>query len=285
MMQKGQKGPKVVELQRALLRKGYGLPRYGADGWLGDETLQAAFEYALDNGYGGETFEADIPAEVTDVLITFVERVEDVPIGMVDVRKEASALRKAAGLAPRRKRRWSDITGITLHQTATVLGERPRLKLGIHYVITRSGTIHYINDHACKVPQAQHLFNRHDVGIELDGYYSGIGSDLRYFWKPKSKPDRRPMAPTEELIQSARDTIRFICNDIADHGGKIEFIHAHRQTSRSRTSDPGELLWKAVGIWAQQTLGLSDGGVGYSILTGNPIPEQWDPRCKGIPYR
>jgi len=284
-MNKGDHGDEVTSLQRALLRQGYGLPRWGADGGFGDETIQAVNEYAIDNGHEGELFETSIPLSIIELILAFEPQIAGVPSKLIDLRDEAIAVRKAARLPPRRKRRISDITGITLHQTATLLGERPRLKLGIHYVITRSGAIHYINDHTLRVPQAQHLFNRHDVGIELDGYYSGIGVNPRYFWKPKSRPDRKPMEPTPELIESARDTLRFICEDVERQGGEIKYIHAHRQTSRSRTSDPGELLWKSIGIWAQEQLGLSDGGRGYSVLTGNPIPEQWDPRCKGISYR
>ena len=284
-MNKGDRGDTVVSLQRALLRQGYGLPRWGADGWFGDETIQAVNEYAIDNGHEGELFEDSIPLSIIELILAFEPSDEGIPSKLVDLRDEAAAVRKAAGLPPRRKRRISDITGITLHQTATVLGEKPRLKLGIHYVVTRSGTIHFISDHHLRVPQAQHLFNSHDVGIELDGYYSGIGVNPRYFWKPKSRPERQPMEPTKELVESARDTVRFICEDVSRRGGEIKYIHAHRQTSRSRTSDPGELLWKSVGIWAQEQLGLTDGGIGYAVLTGNPIPEDWDPRCKGIPYR
>ena len=248
--------------------------------------MQAIHEYVIDNGYDGELFHQEVPSDVLKVMLdSFEGPVIKLPNKFMDLRREAAAVRQAADLPPRKARRWTDITGITLHQTATVLGERPRLKLGIHYVGTREGTIHYLNSHNVKVPQAQHLFNKHDVGIEMDGYYSGIGTDLKFFWKPKSRPDRRPMTPTADLIKSTRATVRWIVEDVERHGGKIEFIHAHRQTSKSRTSDPGQLLWQEVGIWAQKELGLSDGGIGYSVLTGNPIPEVWDPRCKGIPYR
>ena len=285
MISRRNNGPEVVALQRALLRRGYGLPRWGADGYFGDETLQAATEFAIDNGYRGEPFTVALPTPLVEAILEDTQEGTIIPSQLIDLRDEAAAVRRGARLPARRKRRISSITGITLHQTATLLGERPRLKLGIHHVVTRSGAIHYINDHRLRVPQAQHIFNKHDVGIEIDGYYSGIGVNPRYFWKPKSRPDRKPMEPTPELIKSTRDTVRFICEDIARQGGEIKYIHAHRQTSRSRTSDPGELLWKAIGIWAQDELGLSDGGVGYSVLNGNPIPEDWDPRCKGIKYR
>ena len=285
-MKIGDKGGEVKEVQLALLRRGYGLPRWGADGWFGDETMQAIHEYVIDNGYDEELFYEEVPADVLKVMLdSFSDPIIRMPGKLVDLREEAAAVRRAARLPPRRERRWTDITGITLHQTATVLGERPRLKLGIHYVVTREGTIHYLNNHNLRVPQAQHMFNKHDVGIEMDGYYSGVGVDPKFFWKPKSRPNRKPMTPTAELIQSTRETIRFIVEDVERNGGKVEFIHAHRQTSKSRTSDPGQLLWQEVGMWAQKELGLSDGGIGYSVLTGNPIPEAWDPRCKGIPYR
>jgi len=29
---------------------------------------------------------------------------------------------------------------------------------------------------------------------------------------------------------------------------------------------------------------MSDGGIGFKLGDGLPIPEQWDPRCVGIKY-
>jgi len=49
-LKKGCKGDKVVEIQKALLTLGYDLPKYGADGDFGSETLAAVKAFQQDNG-------------------------------------------------------------------------------------------------------------------------------------------------------------------------------------------------------------------------------------------
>lgn len=49
-MRKGDSGESVKELQEALLREGYDLGSYGADGKFGSETLSAVRAYQSDNG-------------------------------------------------------------------------------------------------------------------------------------------------------------------------------------------------------------------------------------------
>ena len=52
-------------------------------------------------------------------------------------------------------------------------------------------------------------------------------------------------------------------------------VVAHRQSSASRENDPGPEVWLNVGQWAVDTLGLSDGGPGFKLPGGNPIPPDW----------
>ena len=47
-MRYGDRGQDVVEVQRALMARGYALPKYGADGVLGSETWDALQKYARD---------------------------------------------------------------------------------------------------------------------------------------------------------------------------------------------------------------------------------------------
>lgn len=51
-LKKGSKGEAVVLLQKKLLAKGYKLPKYGADGDFGNETLKAVKEFQKNNGLG-----------------------------------------------------------------------------------------------------------------------------------------------------------------------------------------------------------------------------------------
>jgi hypothetical protein len=56
---------------------------------------------------------------------------------------------------------------------------------------------------------------------------------------------------------------------------KLTHVLAHRQSSATRENDPGPDIWSQVGQWAVDTLGLKDGGPGFKIGSGNPIPEAW----------
>lgn len=49
-IKKGTKGDDVRELQRTLLKLGYDLPKYGADGECGSETVKAIKQFQRDNG-------------------------------------------------------------------------------------------------------------------------------------------------------------------------------------------------------------------------------------------
>jgi hypothetical protein len=56
----------------------------------------------------------------------------------------------------------------------------------------------------------------------------------------------------------------------------IEYIHAHRQSSGTRRSDPGEELWQKVVLeFAVPVLGLKT-EPSRVLKDGRPIPESWD---------
>ena len=49
-LKRGSKGASVKELQQLLIKKGYKLPKYGADGDFGNETLEAVKKFQKDKG-------------------------------------------------------------------------------------------------------------------------------------------------------------------------------------------------------------------------------------------
>jgi peptidoglycan hydrolase-like protein with peptidoglycan-binding domain len=49
-LRQGNKGNEVEELQKLLMKHGYDLPRYGADGDFGNETLAAVKAFQADKG-------------------------------------------------------------------------------------------------------------------------------------------------------------------------------------------------------------------------------------------
>lgn len=191
------------------------------------------------------------------------------------------------------KRPWPTTTGITLHHTACLLGEKPArwLTCGAHAGITRAGLVLRLADPdvvlmhggdgrgTAKNPS---LLNLHDVGIELDGWYEGVAGKRSTMWDDPSLAEKRdPMLPTSEMIASAHELIREL---VGASGGSIRYIHAHRQGSESRRADPGSAIWQAIALPMMAELGLTDGGPGWRCGSGRPIPEEWDPRCVGVKY-
>ena len=192
------------------------------------------------------------------------------------------------------KRDWSKVTGICLHQTACVLGERPARwdTVGAHAGVTRSGQIILLHDFD-KLVVHGNGWNAQTVGIEIDGLYAGLEDDpktvvneaTRTTWDdPTTAVHEKPLILTSETVEAVSQLIRYICAEVEKHSGKIKALVAHRQASATRENDPGEAIWKKVALPMSKELGLHDGGPGFKIGNGYAIPEQWDPTRKGIKY-
>jgi N-acetyl-anhydromuramyl-L-alanine amidase AmpD len=259
----------IRNIQRKLISLGYPLPRFGADGDLGDETRQAIAEFARRRNAAGEPLER---------VLQMIE-IETTPF------LDETTTHPGAQWRTRKTRSWAQITGITLHQTAVLLGEEPSRWHGMnaHFGVTRAGRALYV----CPVDRIVwhgNGFNSTDIGIELDGYFEGVEGLRNTLWSPPNERTRRPLTPTQEQIETTRRLIRWLCDTTKANGGNLQFIHAHRQSSSLRQSDPGSFVWREVGVWAQRELGLSDGGRGFKIGTGLAIPEAWDRSRPGIAY-
>jgi N-acetyl-anhydromuramyl-L-alanine amidase AmpD len=281
-MKRGDKGPQVVKLQEALLALGYTLPRWGADGDLGDETIDALQRALTDHGKKFDDDKNTVSKTEEDFVHTLQKACAKpvIPItSFYDIRKQAGNEHFI------RRRTWKEVTGITLHQTACVLGEKPErwANCGAHLGITRQGKVIWIHDFDIAVVHANG-FNAQTVGIEMDGTYAGIEGNDRTFWRPPEAPNRKPQSPTPELVEAAKQTVRWIVDEVARHEGKVKVLVAHRQSSGTRQSDPGSALWQAVALPLHAELGLTDGGKGFTVGKGMPIPEAWNPSYKGTPY-
>lgn len=274
IMRKGDRGPHVQELQGQLLLLGVQLPRWGADGVMGDETLSAAHELLR------RLRPAEVDTDETMLTDREVAAIQDLhdrhgdrseqPVSYIDCRDHELPKAHLVKVRP-----WSQITAIVLHQTACTLGERPQRwhSVPIHIGITKQGRMLHLNDLTYNLPHANG-FNSRSVGIEIDGSYEGIEGDRKTWWAGgQSAPD----ALSPAAVQAARDAIVWIYDEVRHHGGKLTHILAHRQSSKDRVSDPGSAIWQQVGMWAQHSLELSDGGEGYQA-GGLPIPSAWDAR-------
>jgi antitoxin (DNA-binding transcriptional repressor) of toxin-antitoxin stability system len=179
-------------------------------------------------------------------------------------------LRKSASLTHVFGRReWSDVRGITIHQTACVIG------------VTRGGQIMWLHSFD-KLVVHGNGFNTQCIGVELDGLYEGVAGDPSTLWDDPSTPHREQgQTPTPELIEAARAAVRWAVAVVAANGGTVSKLVAHRQSSANRRNDPGSALWQAVALPMMEELGLSDGGPGFRIGGGREIPREWDPSRTG----
>lgn len=286
-LKKGSEDPYITIAQQQLITLGYSLPRFGVDGVLGDETLFAYGRFLVSQGLRAPTDE--IPKSIT-------------PVGAAALDKVFSALNQGTSTAniidekanhPHSGRSvsmpyrpWSKITSVVLHQTAAKMGEKPTSwhNVPIHFGITRAGRIIQLYDLVEVCNHANNL-NRSSVGIEIDGWYAGIEGRPETLWQPKKQDiPRKPMDLPTEQANAVKDTVKWIVDTVAANGGRITHIHAHRQSSKDRQSDPGSLIWQTIGLWAQVNLGLSDGGATFTVGDGRTIPEAWDKRYIGNRY-
>lgn len=281
-LRKGSTGPRVVALQRALQRAGFPLPRFGADGDLGFETLDAAEAFAGDDTVDntpGDTIPLDLEARIlaapaaTYANATGGGLVELKP-GFIDAR------RYYTGVSYPNRNPWTSIDTICLHQMA-VDGrggwERWR-KLAIHVVVPRSGVSALTNSIDRRVPHG-HGWNSRSVGFEVEGHFAGVVGKDSTHWTPKGATGSRliPQEPTATQVAGALNAIAWCVEEVARNGGRIKYVGAHRQSYGRKTSDPGQLIWQLVALPAMKAHGLTTAPtLSHPKFPGRPIPREWD---------
>lgn len=286
-LKKGSQDPYVAIAQQHLMALGYGLPRFGADGQLGDETLSAYGTFLVSQGLRAPADER--PKSITptgaaalDMAFTALAQ-SGSTTNIIDERANHPHSGRSVSVP---FRPWSKIAAVVLHQTASKIGEKPASWHGvpIHFGITRAGKIIQLYELTEVCNHANNL-NRPSVGIEIDGWYAGIEGRPETLWQPKNQPTpRQPMNLPTVQADAVKAIVQWIVNTVQANGGKVTHIHPHRQASKDRRSDPGSLIWQTVGLWAQNTLGLSDGGATFTVGDGLTIPEAWDARYAGNRY-
>lgn len=281
-MKKGDKGENVKVLQRALLDLGYGLPRWGVDGDFGEETISALDMVLASRSYvfTGTPY----PDKAISFVLTLRDRIRQeaipLPLGYIDRRMHA--LRKHDyGVRP-----WTSVTGICLHQTACNMGENPPRydAIGAHFVVTRLGKILHMHDMDRLIVHGNG-FNTRTVGIEFDGLYAGVQGDPKTVWDdPETSRHEVGQDVTDQAVSAGQQLLRWICAEVRRRGGKVSVLVAHRQASENRRNDPGSEIWQRVALPMHEQLVLTDGGSGFKIGSGYPIPEAWDPSRVGTKY-
>lgn len=192
-------------------------------------------------------------------------------------------------------RAWDKVTGLTIHQTAVVITEPLRcLNIPVHGCILDDGhggaiivLLHDPTDYLWH----GHGFNRRDIGIEVACRAAGVEGQAKTLWLPKkfrglTGADRlaEGTEATEAQLEGARILTRYYRDLVAENGGELQFIHAHRQSTKNRVSDPGSRIWAACGEWARAELGLAVGAPDFAIGSGKPLPDAWTNRPNGVRY-
>ena len=282
---KGDQNNKVKELQRALIRIGYPLDRWGADGQVGGETLGAIAEFCDDKGLE----ETDLDSGIVRGWIVDAIMAEAVAL-TTSVHPLIEDVRHDEYTKWRRRNKIKNIDTICLHQMAVKdsddKGWHRWRRLAIHWVVTCGdwSKAYQLHDFDLRVPHG-HGWNGRSVGFEFEGYFSGVGVEEKFFWKPKSRPNRKPMVPTERQLEAGRVAVKHTVEQIAQMGGEIKFIGAHRQSYGMKRSDPGSLIWQGVALPMIKELGLKEAPtLSHRKYPGKPIPEAWNPENKGVKY-
>ncbi|SQI46323.1 N-acetylmuramoyl-L-alanine amidase [Serratia plymuthica] len=216
-LNKGSQDPYITIAQQQLIRLGYGLPRFGADGVLGDETLSAYGAFLISQGLRAPT--DDRPKSITPSGVAALDMAfaaltnDDVGTNIIDERANHPHSGRSVSMP---YRPWSKITAVVLHQTATKIGEKVASwhSVPIHIGITRAGKIiqlYYLTE----VCNHANGLNRRSVGIEIDGWYAGIEGKPETLWQPKNQPTPRlPMNLPIEQAVAAKAAVQWIVNTV-----------------------------------------------------------------------
>jgi hypothetical protein len=261
--------PKILQIQTDL--KTLGFDPGPLDGLLGDKTRAALLLYT--QGVG-----ADAASVLSDPSRLHQEAQAKLsPVALPPQYLDLSD--RCTNKEWRKKERpWSEITGVTLHQTGCPMASHPErwLNLKAHYGVTYGGGLYRIHPETAFGWHGQGL-SHHTIGIEIAGCFEGIDGN------PKTFPGLKGWAIqriTQEQIEAAKELVRYLKRLVAAHGGQLTGIYPHRIATDDRTADPGERAWKEVARPLMDELGLSDGGEGFTLGKGEPIPGAWDPRYK-----
>lgn len=273
--------PLILQFQRDLFALGF--DPGAVDGQSGPNTRGAAHRAGRRFGSdwtGGE----EIPkALIEDVarraeLGRIAKPIVEPPPNYLDLRKFASPDWKE------HDRPWAQIFGATLHQTGCPMSEKPSRWYGLsaHYGITYLGQIYQIRSETEMGWHAQGL-SHHEVGIEIAGFFNGIEGDS------KTTPNDggagfKVQSVTDAQIEACKNLLRYLKKLVEAHGGKFTDLHPHRVATNTRQPDPGSKVWQTIALPMMEELQLSDGGPGFVLGKGMPIPEKWDEARKGIKY-
>lgn len=159
------------------------------------------------------------------------------------------------------------VYALVLHQMACCFKPKEPLKrfltLNSHFAILADGRILQLHP-ITSLLWASNGFNAGSVAVEFAGNFPDTQGK---WWKGETFGKNRP---TPEQLEAGRYLVRYLIKTMG-----LTHVLAHRQSSGSRTNDPGPEVWYNVGQWAVDKLGMKDGGATFKVSTGRAIPTEW----------
>lgn len=192
------------------------------------------------------------------------------------------------------------ITHFVFHQTAVEYGVSERqvkasggdrelalarrfLDVACHVAVSRHGF--YVFTHPLEALLWHgNGFNDFSIGMEIDGRYAGLEDDpatvaredLQTTWRGS------PTVLAQQTVETACAAVKDTVERGRALGMPLTHAVAHRQSSPTRRSDPGEAIWKRIVLdFAERELGMQvelDRVLDTRSGPGRPIPHAWDPR-------
>lgn len=261
----------------------------GNDGWFGKDTRDLAIEVQeslgleADGVVGPKSWEAIFRRLEMDATGAKVYGRNGVEI--IDGRGVWTPVKKWYGKMRSYTLSGRDrLRGVMLHQTGCWMPENPGAwaKINAHYGITRAGKIILMFDPLMLIWHGNGL-TRPTIGIEIAGLFRGVEGRDNTHWPPSATPHEF----NADQLKACDVLFNIIKEDFVAGGGSWDVVYAHRQSSNMRMSDPGEAVWKQVGLPWIRALGATCGQYGahhvntpgsdYCVGNGMPIPREWSP--------
>jgi peptidoglycan hydrolase-like protein with peptidoglycan-binding domain len=255
-----------------------------ADGWFGPMTdvttreIQSWLGVVVDGIVGPKTIEA---------MVAKTDKDQEIPDTPPPTDTDGVEIIDHRGIVPWPKngkylREWSQISGVMLHRTACVLGEKPErwYPVNCHIGVTLEGKIILPHKWELMIWHG-HYPSQWTIGIEFDGNPEGFPG---YHWTPGGGPHEI----TDAQVKAGWVLLDMLTDAFEANGRKLKYIYAHKLSSDQRECDPGWEAWQKIAMpWMEKT-GAVPGDVGWQGTTfgsGFHINQQWDERSPVKGYR
>lgn len=168
-----------------------------------------------------------------------------------------------------RKREPSAITSVVLHQTGFDWAPNNPLwkKVRAHFVVRKDGSVVCNFDPTDRLRFGSNHANPFCITIEHEGNFPNTEGKC---WKAETYGCNR-LSDRPAQVQAARALVAGLQKLFPT----LTHVFAHRQWDKDKSNCCGPDLWRAVGEWSIQTLGLKDGGPGWHYDNGLAIPASW----------